>query len=144
MITHNAFSCVCYIYILIYIYKHTQTCIYIYIYIYIYIHRSSIIVLQIMHNKKRRQEFMTPNLSQMLLSIQQGTQILQVKNYLFSHPFYKIWSSDNLHCVKRFRYDPKVLRRHHVYKFYHIKDPVYRPLRNVYDLSQHNISQAIY
>jgi len=35
-----------------------------------------------MHNKTRCQEFMTPNLSHMFLSIQQDTQILQIKNYL--------------------------------------------------------------
>jgi len=97
-----------------------------------------------MHNKKRWQEFMTPNLSQMILSIQQGTQLLQINNYLFSHAFYKIWISENLHCVKCFRYDAKGFHCRHVYKSYHINDPVYCPLRDVYDLSQHNISHAIY
>jgi len=95
-----------------------------------------------MQNKKRWHEFMTPNLSQTILSIQQGKQILQINNYLFSHPFYK--SSENLHCVKCFRYGAKCLHRRHVYKSYHINDPVYCPLRNVYDLSQHNISHALY
>lgn len=90
---------------------------------YIYICHFSKIMLQIIHNKKMYQEFMTPNLSRMILSIQQDTQILQIKNYLSSHPFYKISSSENRHCVKCFRYDPKGLRRHHVYKSYHINDP---------------------
>jgi hypothetical protein len=62
------------------------------IYIYIYIYLSSFIVLQIMHKKKWCKEFMTPNLSQTFHSIQQDKQILQIKNYLFSYPFYKIWS----------------------------------------------------